>query len=474
MATFKICVFRHQRRGIDGKYPVSIRVYWQKKSAYISTEYYVESEQITQNKRKNIFELKDTAIIAELTSRIKTYEKAKTDKLGIDIYNYTASDLARYFEELTQNKSKDLDIDFLEFARGYISAEEGKGRNVHRVKASINALSDFSGSKLSVHNLTSKYLTKFTEHLKTERKVTRKNQFGKNVTVTNKPVSATTVAGYMTDIRTIFNAALNEFNDDEKGIVKINHYPFKKYKVPRLPQSKKRNIQGRQLYRISKFPESFIKLERSIIARDAFMLSFMLIGMNFKDIYELRKSDYKNGRITYSRAKTRDRREDGALISIKVEPEALKYIEKFKDPNGGRLFYFHRRYVNSQGFVSAMSKGLKRVSEVAGIGVALSTYYARHSWATIARNKCGISKSDIDECLNHVNEETKMADVYIEKDWSLIDRSNRKILDYVFDTCNPRKVFVKKVTSKSIKFVRKCGKNKSGSFSEAALEKPIS
>jgi len=66
------------------------------------------------------------------------------------------------------------------------------------------------------------------------------------------------------------------------------------------------------------------------------------------------------------------------------------------------------------------------------LDVPLSTYYARHSWATIARNKCKISKTDIHECLNHVSENSmKVTDIYVEKDWSIIDEANRKVLDYV-------------------------------------------
>ncbi|MDR1347498.1 MAG: transposase, partial [Prevotellaceae bacterium] len=71
-------------------------------------------------------------------------------------------------------------------------------------------------------------------------------------------------------------------------------------------------------------------------------------------------------------------------------------------------------------------------AEKCEIEAELSTYYARHSWATIARNKCKISKSDIDECLNHVNSDNKLADVYIERDWSMIDEANRKVIDYIF------------------------------------------
>jgi integrase len=61
----------------------------------------------------------------------------------------------------------------------------------------------------------------------------------------------------------------------------------------------------------------------------------------------------------------------------------------------------------------------------------MSPYWFRHTWATIARNKCGVSKDDIDMCLNHIGN-NPMADVYIDYDWSIIDRANRKVLDYVF------------------------------------------
>jgi len=57
-------------------------------------------------------------------------------------------------------------------------------------------------------------------------------------------------------------------------------------------------------------------------------------------------------------------------------------------------------------------------------------HYARHSWATIARNDCNISKSDIAECLNHAT--NTITDIYIKKDWKTIDAANRRVIDFVF------------------------------------------
>ncbi|MDR0830079.1 MAG: hypothetical protein LBN95_08225, partial [Prevotellaceae bacterium] len=96
------------------------------------------------------------------------------------------------------------------------------------------------------------------------------------------------------------------------------------------------------------------------------------------------------------------------------------------------VFDFYRRYSTSKNFVSAIDKGLKEVAKACKIERELSSYYARHSWATIARNNCHISKSDVDECLNHVDGNNKMADIYIEKVWTMLDNANRKVLDYIF------------------------------------------
>jgi hypothetical protein len=94
MATFKICVFKHQKRD-DSKFRVSIRVTWQRQSAYIKTEYYVSEGQISQ--KKGSFDLKDTFIINELNKRIELFERSKTK---INTLDYSAKQLSDYFVNL--------------------------------------------------------------------------------------------------------------------------------------------------------------------------------------------------------------------------------------------------------------------------------------------------------------------------------------------------------------------------------------
>lgn len=427
MATFKICVFKHQKRS-DNKYPVSIRVCWKRQYAYLKTEYYVSDRQIN----KKTFDLKDAYLINELNSRILSFENIKVQKLGQRIDLYSARELVKYLEE-SSRLGTDSNIDFVAFAQEHCLKLEAKGRatTAKPLKSAVNALRDYNNgrAKIPITEITAKNMFGFAEFLQGPREIKRKNQFG-NTVVTQQPgLSPISVADYMTSIRTLFNAAVEKYNDPDKDEIRILHYPFKKYKIDKNIEPQKRNLSADQIRLIRDVHG--LELRRSILARDVFMLSFYLLGTNLVDLYNAKASQFENGRLSYQRKKTRDRRADNAFISIKVEPEALPLFELYKDPSGQRVFSFYKMYTTSAIFVSNVDKGLKKVAEACGIKESLSTYYARHSFATIARNNCDISKDDINLILNHVDEDMKVTDAYLAKEWSMFDRANRKVLDYI-------------------------------------------
>lgn len=443
MAAFKICVFKHQKRR-DGKYPVSIRVYWKRQYGYIGTEYYVSEKQIKKTPVKQIdkatgkivskqnFELNDVYIIGQLNSRILKYEALKSQKLGDRIQLYTAKELACYFEKESAT-SIGAEIDFIAFARGHCTALEVKGRKstANTLRRTINSMTDFGGEKIPISSVDLKFLERFETFLRSERTLKRKNQFGKTVTSLKAGLSDVSILDYLTDVRTLFNAALKTYNDEDKGGIRISHYPFKKYKLERAPKSKNRNLSVDQIRAIIEVEEEALILQRTVFARDVFMLSFYLAGTNLIDLYEARKGALKNGRFEYERTKTARRRQDNAFISIQVQPEALPLFEKYEDPTGEYVFDFHSRYSESHNFSTNVNKGLKRLAKICGIDAPLTTYYARHSLATIARNDCDISKDDINLLLNHIDENMRVTDIYIAADWSRIDNAVRKVLDLV-------------------------------------------
>lgn len=161
-------------------------------------------------------------------------------------------------------------------------------------------------------------------------------------------------------------------------------------------------------------------------ARDMFLLSFCLIGMNGVDLYNCK--EYKDGRITYQRVKTKERRIDKAEISIKVVPEIQPLVDKYRVPTGERVFRFYKMYSSIGTISAAINKGLKKIGKLIGVD-DLEFYAARHSWATIALNDAGVDKYTVHTALNHVNDSMRVADIYIRKSWDMIDEANRKVMD---------------------------------------------
>ena len=145
------------------------------------------------------------------------------------------------------------------------------------------------------------------------------------------------------------------------------------------------------------------ELRHQELARDVFMLSFFLVGMNTVDMFNAPYSSRKNGR------------EDNAEISIKIESEAERLMKKYADPGKVRLFSFYKLYGDSSTFNGAVNKGFKRVVQEVNESIEkeikeakskqekeelrvflipedTKAYSVRHSWATIVRNVLNISK----------------------------------------------------------------------------------
>ena len=85
------------------------------------------------------------------------------------------------------------------------------------------------------------------------------------------------------------------------------------------------------------------------------------------------------------------------------------------------------RYINPDGLNKALGMGMIQLRKLTGIG-ELTLYWARHTFATIARNSCRMSKDDVALALNHVDSEHSTTDIYIEKDWNIVDEVQTKVV----------------------------------------------
>ena len=230
-------------------------------------------------------------------------------------------------------------------------------------------------------------------------------------------------SGYLGTIRRIYNEAVRTYNTQRGELIPPS--PFAVFRVPRQKALRKRRaVDVSTLKKIL----SYHGEGRAETARDCYLMSFCLMGMNTCDMYD-RDAVMKDGCVCYHRKKVRTRRDDEGYIEVRVPEIIMPLMRKYKDAS--RLFGFHRRYSNDQNFNKYVNIGRRRIA--GDIGVPEFDFYsARHTWATIARNRVGIDKYTVNEALNHVDTELKIADVYIDRDFTQINIANRKVVEYVF------------------------------------------
>lgn len=160
-------------------------------------------------------------------------------------------------------------------------------------------------------------------------------------------------------------------------------------------------------------------------ARDMFLMSFYLRGMSFIDMAFLKKTDLRNGYITYRRRKT------GQRLMIEWTKEMQMILEKYPENKSDYLLPIIRNPGTNERCTYRnhgynINRNLKRVAEKAGIAIPLTLYVARHSWASAAKSK-GIPLSVISEGMGHDSEATTQ--IYLASlETSVVDKANALIL----------------------------------------------
>ena len=247
MPTYNISVLKHQQRK-DKKFPVSIRITNNRQSAYIKTSYYVSPSQINKN-----FEIKDKFMLKMFLEKIEEFEESVARHFGNNVITATAKEIAEFLQAKPEESGK---IDFITFAREHIQKlkEAGRTKRANHIQTTINALVDFLGNKLEASALTSKLLVKFEEFLRSERDIVRTDQFGKEVKTHRMPLTDTGVHDYMADMRAVFNEMIDRYNDEERDIIAITNYPFRRYKLSRTNAPVKKNLDVGIIRKIMNFP----------------------------------------------------------------------------------------------------------------------------------------------------------------------------------------------------------------------------
>lgn len=306
---------------------------------------------------------------------------------ALDIKNYILQQLSPAKQE--NSKERLFAERFLKFAQSKKESTQLVYMNTYKKMGQFCEDLD----KLTFEDITKEWLTSYDTFLSE----TSPSRNARNV--------------HFRNIRAVFNEAIDD------GITKA--YPFRRFKI-RPVATIKRSLGVEQLRAIFSAPTD----EHTEKALDIFKLIFLLIGINIIDLCKLRTLN--NGRINFHRSKT------NRLYSIKVEPEAMEIINRHKGSE--YLIDILDLHKNHRSYVIILNKQLKEIGVVSTdpnskpLFPQLTTYWARHTWATIAAS-LDIPKETIAAALGHGG--NTVTDIYIDFDRKKVDEANRKVIDWV-------------------------------------------
>ena len=375
----------------DGTYPVKIVVTGNSKELRIDTGVSVKEDGWNPTTR-NAANRRTASLLSTLLTRTESTvldlrERGVFDKLTT----------AQLRKALTAEGHASPQRTFLEVCEQFLHLKTGK-RTREIYEATMKKVTAFD-PEVTMEGITPNWLREFSVFL--------------GGSVNGRAI-------HLRNIRAVCNYALDE--------ELTQNYPFRKFKIPR-EETRKRSLPVDDLRALMALDDLTPQEEEY---RDMFLLIFYLVGINIADLAALTHDSLVDGRIEYRRAKT------GRLYSIKVEPEAQAIIDKYQGEQ--HLLSPFDRYSSYRDYNHRLNDALKKLGPVNGkhrngvltrepINPELSTYWARHSWATIAAS-LDIPNETIAAALGH-SYGNRVTAIYINFDEKKIDAANRSVLNLI-------------------------------------------
>ncbi len=409
-----------RRSSITNEYPIILRV-------YVNREYKEHSLNIKipegdwDEKRQLVNPTHPSSKIynAKILS-----DRSRLEKLillsDIESSNVTADTIFKTIYHIeTQTIAKNANHNFIDFGIRQVELLKAAGSigNAMVYECAINKLKDFTGSKLLFKDLTYQVLTAFTNAMLKDG------------------IKVNTISVYMRTIRAIYNRGRKE------GIAASEVYPFSAYRI-KNEKTISRTLTIEEMKSIVS-----LKLEENAPIwhwRNYFLLSFYLIGINFADLLALTGDNIKDGRIIFRRKKT------SKIYSIKLQDAATQILSHYNSfsPNQNitllPVLDLKSDALKVKNAIKQATKTcneyLERIAILCSIDKNITTYYARYTWANIARS-LGYSKDMIAEALGH-DYGNKVTSIYLDNyDSEIIDSMNTGVINAVVydkkDTVEP-------------------------------------
>ncbi len=397
-------VTRPEQRKNDGTNVIYLRVTKNRKSRYLSTGLTATAADLSRDRKKiKNYQLLDQAEAIHRRARQILIDHAT---------EFAELDTPEVVERLTYYIARGdmFRLDFFVFARDYLSRAKLAQATKTTAEAALRAFAEYiRKDEIDINNITSSLLRQFAD-------VQRR-----------RGLSDGTVSLYISKIISIYRRAQEEYNDDY--VTNIPRILRVKITPPRF-KGGERSITIAQIQKIIDIelrPHSW-----EDFARDCFLISFFLCGMNLTDI--LKATPPHNGIIAYRRSKIATRVGEAADMRISIPDKLTAITDKYHDKSG-RFFVVFRKLESTReerriiAYRIIIAQAIERLARK--LDFPFTFYSARHSFATIARNVLKIDKATIDECLTHVGEH-RMTDVYIKRDYSAVNAVCAAVAD-LFD-----------------------------------------
>ncbi|GHU57152.1 integrase [Bacteroidia bacterium] len=363
-----------RRATIEGLYPIKIRVTYSRVRKYYST-----GKNLSKDDWERLAETKSKALIAMRVDIQNTFSKIRDVVQELEFREGFSFDTLN--QRLSKGISDTLNTAFNNKILNLIS--NGQIGSSQYYKITLKSIEAFAGTKILFSSITVDWLKRYEKHLLDLNR------------------SYTTVGMYGRAIRCIINEAL------KAGIIKENQYPFGngKYEIP-TGEGRKIALTLQQIKKIVFYSDGNPTTERY---RDLWLFSYLCNGINFADMLRLKYSNIVNGEICFIRQKTIRTTKTKKELRAIVTPEIQIIIDKWGNPDRKPDSYLFP-YLNDKTditekvttigeVVRRCNKRMKIIGKALDIG-SISTYTARHSYATILK-RSGANIAYISESLGH-------------------------------------------------------------------------
>ena len=369
-----------------GELPLKIRVCKDRKTRYINLGVSTKAEYWDFGKNQPKPTCPNRELIEKLISNKISEVKSKIVELKSEDKEFSATTLV----ENVSNPSKIITVG--ELFRQHIHCLEEEKRTGYRlsIQQTYNSLLKFNKHlDIPFSDMDCNWLRRYETWLRKQNK------------------SENTIGIRFRNIRKIFNLAM------DMELVKSENYPFKKFKVSKLYQETvKRALSKGEILTVIDYPTAG-KDFYTKLAINLFTFSYFMGGINFVDMTYLTERNVIDNRLIYHRRKT------GKLINLPMQQRAYMVLKEYKKSNEAYLFPIlssrhkteQQRLNRLHKVITKVNNALKSIGEELHIPIKLTTYVARHSYATVLK-RAGVSTSIISESLGHSSE--KVTQIYLD------------------------------------------------------------